>query len=337
MIPVKGMSESSHSKILPRAVVVFPTGDSSLLREPALRRWVARGTVHRAATDEEFLNRVLRTLDRPAVTQGLGALRLWGHGGGRPDGWVAAADPVYLEAMLDHLRLHQLHSEDLDTEQRRALFTDIQAALGGTADNTADTTFTCVDGLGYLKANATFSTALVSAALADGARPEMSMPAGDLAASHDRLLSEIQMSLHTSPVNAKRQAAGQNPANSLWLWGGGIAREGESVSPYRLFTDDPLFRGYWASCSGQVSPWQGSICACLADSFECAVVVLPESPPEATMQTMLKTINELKGLQSDKRIFPLQLLFRDGVNIRLESADRFRIWRGNLPALAASK
>jgi hypothetical protein len=330
MIPVKGMSESSHSKLLPRTVVVFPTGDSSQLREPALRRWVARGTVHSAATDEEFLNRVLHILGRPAVTQGLGALRLWGHDGERPDGWVAAADPVHLEAMLDHLRLHQLHSDDLDTEQTQALFADIQAALG----NNADTTFNCVDGWCYLKANAKFCTARVSAAHADGARPETLMPAGDSAASHDRLLSEIQMTLHASPVNARRQAEGRYPANSLWLWGGGFAGETESVSPFRLFTDDPLFRGYWAGCSGLVSPWQGSIRACLAESFERAVVVLPHSPPEATMQTMLKTINELKGLHNDKRIFPLQLVFRDGVNIRLESRDRFRFWRGNLPALA---
>ena len=37
-----------------------------------------------------------------------------------------------------------------------------------------------------------------------------------------RLLAEIQMLLHTHPVNQKREAAGQMPINSLWLWGGGV-------------------------------------------------------------------------------------------------------------------
>ena len=36
-----------------------------------------------------------------------------------------------------------------------------------------------------------------------------------------RLLTEIQMLLHTHPVNQKREAAGRMPINSLWLWGSG--------------------------------------------------------------------------------------------------------------------
>lgn len=36
-----------------------------------------------------------------------------------------------------------------------------------------------------------------------------------------RLLAEVQMLLHTHPVNQKREALGRMPINSLWLWGSG--------------------------------------------------------------------------------------------------------------------
>ena len=36
------------------------------------------------------------------------------------------------------------------------------------------------------------------------------------------LLSEAQVVLHNHPWNARRQAAGRPPVNSLWFWGGGV-------------------------------------------------------------------------------------------------------------------
>jgi len=52
-----------------------------------------------------------------------------------------------------------------------------------------------------------------------------------------KLLTEIQMLLHTHPVNQKREAAGQMPINSLWLWGGGV------LSPRR----ESNFDGLWSN------------------------------------------------------------------------------------------
>jgi hypothetical protein len=39
------------------------------------------------------------------------------------------------------------------------------------------------------------------------------------------VLNEIQMLLYTHPVNDEREARGELPVNSVWLWGGGRAQQ----------------------------------------------------------------------------------------------------------------
>jgi hypothetical protein len=51
------------------------------------------------------------------------------------------------------------------------------------------------------------------------------LPGGSTAAGELRRLgTEIEMWLHSSPVNAAREKAGQRRISSLWLWGGGALR-----------------------------------------------------------------------------------------------------------------
>ncbi|MGQ7843509.1 hypothetical protein ACUNV4_03450 [Granulosicoccus sp. 3-233] len=46
------------------------------------------------------------------------------------------------------------------------------------------------------------------------------LPEGEAAGHWKRLLTELQMLLHSHPVNAERQQRGLMPINSLWFWGG---------------------------------------------------------------------------------------------------------------------
>lgn len=46
------------------------------------------------------------------------------------------------------------------------------------------------------------------------------LPEGDEAAPWRRLMTEIQMLLHTHPVNVLRESRGLMPVNSVWFWGG---------------------------------------------------------------------------------------------------------------------
>ena len=54
--------------------------------------------------------------------------------------------------------------------------------------------------------------------------------------------NEMQMLLHAHPANEAREAAGMLPANSLWLWGGGVMAD--VVSPYAtILSGDVFVRG----------------------------------------------------------------------------------------------
>jgi hypothetical protein len=253
----------------------------------------------------------------------MAALRLWGQTGVAPGGWVAAADPVYLEPMLDHLRLHELRHSELSVEERHSIFEHIRQTLG----DGERPVLSCTGGYGYLHASDEFATACVPAAAVDGSRPDPALPQGDSAADHDRLLSEIQMCLHSSAVNEARAAAGTRPANSLWLWGGGYAAQQAADDLPALFSDDPLFRGHWHSHGGTVSDWPGDISACIATSRTPVVVVLPTPQDEIGAPRTEAILKELEALMHAGRLPSLLLLFGDGSEVRLRRFDRFRFWR----------
>lgn len=59
-------------------------------------------------------------------------------------------------------------------------------------------------------------------------------------------LNEIQMVLHSHPINQAREQAGEPSINSLWLWGGGGSSARQALiatAPTRVFANTPLARG----------------------------------------------------------------------------------------------
>lgn len=289
------------------------------IAEPLTRRWLARGRLDRPGRRQEWLPRILQTLALPALDAGLGALRYWEQTGAPPAGWIAAADPVCLEAGMNHLRLHALPASMLPVEDVQAAFERLQAELG------ADT-FMRVGAAGYLVSRDPIATAELSPPLAEGSAPERYLPAREAAREHDRLLAEVQMCLYDSEVNRRRVAAGAPPLNALWLWGGGTAPPGTERKLPVLFTDDPVLRGFWRSSSVRAEDWPGTIRACLAAQRGDFVAMPPAGDPE-------RLLAELRGAMAEGAIGRLVLLFADGASIELRRGDRFRIWRRpGLPA-----
>ena len=163
------------------AVVVMPSTTAGLANLPALRLWLSRGQLRRQSRREELLNRVLTAIGHVSVSQGLAALRLWGQTGDRPEIWVSAADPVYLEPMLDHLRLHALRGAELPAPHLRTVYDHLLRALG------IDGQFSLarIGQYGYLRGDKPIATASMSAAVAEGGRPDELMPQGTDAVAHD--------------------------------------------------------------------------------------------------------------------------------------------------------
>ena len=308
------------------AVVLLPPLRGRL-DDRRLLRWLSQAQVESLRAPIEPLAQVLTALGRQAPAEGLGALRLWGQTGERPTAWIAAADPVYMEPRLDRLFLHALRAEDLARSEIRRLFDGLQETLGG--EGTLG--FVRLGDRGYIRSTQPMVTASVPATALHGQNPDDSLPPADTGAATLKLISEIEMALHEQAVNARRQARGLPPVNSLWIWGGGYAPQQGNAPLPALYADEPLLRGFWHSVSASTADWPGSIDACL-DAREGSFVaaVRPGSRDSAGLHSDLLA---LRGALRSGRLRSGVLLSADGIHVILRRSDRFRAWRRTSPLL----
>jgi len=151
--------------------------------------------------------------------------------------WWIRADPVYLEAGRNNLVMHASlgltpdEAEKLVTELNESLSQDGWLLKAPRPDRW------------YLKppAAAAISTTPLTNAIGRNVHPLL--PQGpDYKAWHTRL-NELQIMLHTSPVNVARASRGLLPVNSVWFWGGGQLPQPESVEWVQIASNDPLSLG----------------------------------------------------------------------------------------------
>jgi len=312
----------SQSHDSPAAIVFLPPLRGRLA-DRALQRWLSRGQLDDIGAPAEPLAEVLRALGRQRPEQGLGALRMWGQTGDRPGTWIAAADPVYMEPRLDRLFLHALDTDDVSRSELRSLFDALQAILG--EDGALG--FARLGGCGYIRSQYPMVTPAVPATLLDGQNPAAALPS----AAALGLISEIEMALHELPANVERQARGQPPVNSLWVWGGGYAPQPRTVGVPPLYSGEPLLRGYWASVAGQAGEWPGTIAACLDAAPGGFVATVPhvqdvDAAPEADLAAVRDALRS-------GRLNRAVLISADGIRVLLRRSDRLRVWRRVAPLL----
>ena len=310
------------------ALVVLPPVRGGRVSDPSLRAWLAQSDLTLAEEPQELLAAILGEVGLPYPKQGLAALRMWGQTGDRPTVWIAAADPVYLEPRLDHLRLHALRRSGISSSELRPLFEHLQDTLA--EDQRYG--FARLGSYGYLRAEEPISTARVPAYVVDQREPGEFLPSGEHTALHRNILSEIEMALHEHDVNEKRVAQGKQPVNSLWLWGGGTAPEKVTRPQPPLFADDPLLAGYWESATAVSDEWPGSFEACADASLRGFIAVTPENDYRA--KTLESYLRELRQLLRSKRVSRLILLFRDGVRADVRRSDTLKFWRRDSDLLA---
>jgi hypothetical protein len=178
---------------------------------------------------------------------------------------------------------------------------------------------------GYLRTEDPISTSSVPAYVVDQQDPGEYLPAGEHTVSHRNILSEIEMALHEHEVNVRRIEEGDQPVNSLWLWGGGMAPEKITRPQPPLFADDPLLAGYWESATAVGSIWPGTFADCAEASLHGFVAVTPEA--DQRRETLCAYLNELRGLLRSGRVSRLILLFRDGLRADVRRSDTLKFWR----------
>jgi hypothetical protein len=271
----------------------------------------------------------LQAIGHSLPQEGLAALRFWGQTGERSGAWMAAADPVHLEARLDHLCVFALRDDDIPRTDLRALLDYLQKMLG----DDERFAFARLGPLAYLRGEEPIATAIVSPDVVDGRAPDEFMPAGDDAASHDLLLSELQMALHDHEVNQRRAANGKRAVNSIWLWGGGTAPDQEARPIPPLFADDPLFRGYWCSHTGRISTWSENLDECMDAAQSGFVAVVPDEVGKCQPELMASYLEQVREILKRGDLHRVTLLFRDGLEIDIEKRDAYRFWRKVSPLL----
>ena len=312
------------------AVVVLPPVGNGRLQDRSLKAWLAQSDLTHEPGPKELLARVIQEIGLPYPEQGFAALRMWGQTGDRPTKWIAAADPVYLEPRLDHLCLHALRRTGVEASQMRALINHLQATLAvGTEYG-----FTRLGSYGYLSSKSPVATATMPAYVVDQQRPDEFLPAAGDTAVHRNLLSEIEMALHEHEVNLTREANGQLPINSLWLWGGGTAPEQITRAQPPLFSDDALLTGYWYTGKGVAEPWLGSIAACIDQSVAGFVAETPEFDDRPEL--LENCLQELREALRCGRLSRLTLLFRDGLRAQVRRSHALRVWRRSSRLLEAA-
>jgi hypothetical protein len=186
------------------------------LRLPALQTLLTRGT--RQPCPAEGVEAALcvalgieRQQDWP-----LAPITLVADGGETGDAYWLRADPVHLQVMRDRIVLANGEALALSREEADALAGAIGQHFGGDLSP-----LPLHPRRWYLRFPVAPHLTTTPLSVAVGRDIDSLLPLGGDAMRFRTQLNELQMLLHEHPVNQAREARGDLPVNSLWLWGGG--------------------------------------------------------------------------------------------------------------------
>ncbi len=179
---------------------------------------------------------------------------------------------------------------------------------------------------------------------AAGRSIEPLLPSGADCALWRRVFNEAQMLLHGHPRNQEREAQGQLPVNSVWLWGAG--RTHEMAAAYdAVWSDHPLATGLAAASGAAAHRLPASGAMLLKELHGRTQLVVLASLP-ATAYGDATAWREAVLALEQSWLAPLLAGLKDatvaflafhglgpdfGYAAELRHSDRFRFWRRTRP------
>jgi hypothetical protein len=207
------------------------------LRLPALELLLARGrrVDAPALTLEQWL---LDAFALPEAPLAAGALTLLADGGQPGDARWVRADPIHMRMLHDRIVLVPSAGFSVSRDEAEALCEALNVHLAGVM-----TVHPLHPERWCARLEQALSVEAASPLELAGQDLEGNLPRGPHATRVHALLNEIQMALHPHPVNQAREARGEPPINSVWLWGEGTAPAGARGRWLSVSAGEPLALG----------------------------------------------------------------------------------------------
>ena len=156
-----------------------------------------------------------------------------------PEGCWLRADPVHAVADRDSLILFDHNRFSLNQHDALALAADINKLLE-THDLKLEVP---VPHRWYVKIPDSYNLITTPIGNVIGKNILPFMPIGDNADQFIKLMNEIQMVLHNSDINQKREQEKMLPINSIWFWGSGSLPEMIKRKWSFVVSDEPVAKG----------------------------------------------------------------------------------------------
>ena len=301
------------------------------LRLPALQTLLARGT--RQPCSAEGVEAALcmslgieRQQDCP-----LAPITLAADGGVAGNAYWLRADPVHLRVMRDRIVLTGSDVLSLSREEADDLAAAVTQHFGAELDPQP-----LHPRRWYLQFPEAPHLTTTPLSVAVGRDIDPLLPRGGDAMRFRTQLNELQMLLHDHPVNQAREARGELPVNSLWLWGGGHQPD-IRTKPLPIYARNSEAKALGAFCGAHVHPLPENFDARLLKTDGIILLdALIRSGQVGDACGWREALRELEQvwfaplLGTLRKIGPHGLRLLDPVNgkaLHLHARDAWKLWR----------
>lgn len=280
------------------------------LTVPLLEKMLARAKhallpleICSTGTLEEWLCQtfgVARQLDEP-----IAPITLMADGMQPGSGYWLRADPVHLQLQRTQLFLHP--DVPLSADEAAQLCTSLNTHF---ADEGLRF-FSPHPQRWYLQMESVTDIVTRPLSQVTGRNVQTYLPKGSNALRWHKVFNEIQMLFFEHAVNQAREARGEFPINSIWLWGGGHAVE-HLVRPYTKVCGDSFLAGAFAQAAGisyEILPDDLTLCA---DDNEDDVLIVWEGLRRSFQQGDLQGWRDSVQCLEQSYIAPLWKALRNG-------------------------
>jgi len=222
---------------------------------------------------------------------------------------LVCAELVHLQAGTDNARLHPAKALNVSIEDASAVMDTVNELI----EPDGLKLFATSAGSWYLSGMpAARLDTWPAHAIANG-KIAGYLPRHEKAGDWRRLITEMQMLLHSHPVNETRAQRGQMPVNGMWFWGGAEAtvEPGDRLEYPTVFANDAFTSGLLSALNLKALPLDKAY----AEDWQAIdndIILLDLSIYDAWLSSNQTDISDAKNAMRENLIEPIQIAVAQG-------------------------